>query len=173
MPCHLRASHGSTSNIGEGWTPLMQMAMRMIKVKPAFMGRTNSVLQRRSSNADQACQLSLPVSLHFPEVGAKERGGEGGGGGTGGEGGSGCDGGDDLAGNELSLEFVNLLQAVVAGAHVGQAQDEIHVVVGVVVLLERNRLQLVPSRQLGPRLLRRSGCTDRPGLLPEVSSPIP
>ncbi len=51
---------------------------------------------------------------------------------------SGCNGRDDLASNELGLELVNLRDAVVAGAHIGQAGNHVHVEVCVVILLKHN-----------------------------------
>lgn len=57
----------------------------------------------------------------------------------GGHGGGRGDGGDDAPGDELGLELVHLRDLVVARAHVGEARDEVHVEVGVVILYSIRR----------------------------------
>lgn len=64
-----------------------------------------------------------------------------------GKGGSSGDGGDDFAGNKLGLELVDLGDGVVARAHVGQARDQVHVEVRVVVLFKRDWVQPEVGRQ--------------------------
>ena len=60
--------------------------------------------------------------------------------------GSGGNGRDNLAGNELGLVAVGLLNLVVFGAKVAACRDEVDVMVRVIVLLKVNRLKLEPSQ---------------------------
>eukprot|EP00955_Chlamydomonas_euryale_P078867 363215-Chlamydomonas_euryale.AAC.6 len=62
----------------------------------------------------------------------------------------GCDRRDDAPCDELGLELVDLWDLVVARAHVGKARDQVHVVVGVVVLLKLDRVE--PEARLERRL---------------------
>ena len=73
---------------------------------------------------------------------------------TSGHGSGSGDGGDDLAGDELGLELVDLWDAVVARTHVGQAGDQVHVEVGVIVLLKSDRAQLEAWWQRPLRILQ-------------------
>ena len=63
--------------------------------------------------------------------------------------GRGGDGRDDAAGDKLGLVAVGGRDAVVLGAEVGGRHDEVHVKVGVVVLLEVSRRDDEAGRQLG------------------------
>jgi hypothetical protein len=64
----------------------------------------------------------------------------------------GGDGRDDAAGDQLGLEAVRHSDAVIVGAEVGRGDDEVHVEVGVVVLLELGRTN---NGRLGKGLRRR------------------
>lgn len=75
------------------------------------------------------------------------------------DGGGGRDGGDDLAGDELGAVAVGGRDLVVGRAEVRRGHDEVHVEVGVVVLLEvegryLEALQLRGRRQVGQHALR-------------------
>mmetsp|Transcript_20281 Transcript_20281/g.51346 ORF Transcript_20281/g.51346 Transcript_20281/m.51346 type:complete len:956 (+) Transcript_20281:150-3017(+) len=72
---------------------------------------------------------------------------------AGGARGGGGDGGDDAARDELGLELVHLGDRVVARAHVGQARDQVHVEVGVVILLKLDGRQAVAVLERGARAL--------------------
>ena len=63
---------------------------------------------------------------------------------------SGCgrNGWNDLASNQLGLQLVHLWNLVVAGAHVSQASNEVHMEVGVNILLKHHGRQLEAIRQL-------------------------
>ena len=50
---------------------------------------------------------------------------------------------NDFAGDQLGLELVHLWDLVVACAHVSQASNEVHVEVGVHILLKHHGRQLV------------------------------
>mmetsp|Transcript_4944 Transcript_4944/g.12545 ORF Transcript_4944/g.12545 Transcript_4944/m.12545 type:complete len:679 (-) Transcript_4944:1273-3309(-) len=82
---------------------------------------------------------------HLVQLQAHQPGGHGGGGGN---------GGGDAACDELGLELVDLLDAVVAGAHVAEPGDGVHVEVGVVVLLERDGPQAVVPLEAGAHRLQ-------------------
>ena len=60
----------------------------------------------------------------------------------------GCNGWDDLASNKLSLQLVHLWDLVIAGAHVSQASNEVHVEIGVDIFFKHHRGQLEAIRQL-------------------------
>lgn len=55
--------------------------------------------------------------------------------------GSGCDGGDDLSGDELGLMSICEFDLVVLSSQIACCSDEINVMVGIVVLLEFDRLK--------------------------------
>lgn len=61
----------------------------------------------------------------------------------------GGDGGNDLAGDELGLVPIGLLDLVVVGTQVAGGRDEVNVVVSIIILLKLDRSELEAGKGLG------------------------